>query len=182
MKIPPLIETQRLILKELTLQDLDFIYGHFSNEDVCRYLFDNEPLASIEEAQQIIDFYLDPRQNDRNRWCIVCKETNKSIGTCGFHRWNKTDHIAEIGYDLQREFWGHGYMQEAMRAALEVGFCRMNLNRIEAYTSVENQRSIQMLKKLGFTAEGIVRDKHYFRGVYYDHYCFSILKREWKSE
>lgn len=179
MSIYPIVETDRLILKELTPQDVDFIYKHFSDEDVCRYLFDNEPLTSIEGAQAIIDFYLDPKQNDRNRWCIISKESNERIGTCGYHRWNKTDNIAEIGYDLERESWGHGYMQEAMNAALKVGFNHMNLNRIEAFTYVGNTRSIRMLEKLGFTDEGIIRDKHYFRGAYYDHHCFSILKREW---
>jgi ribosomal-protein-alanine N-acetyltransferase len=182
MGIFPLIETQRLILRELEPQDIDFIYGHFSDDDVCRYLLDNEPLTDINEAQEIMAFYLDPKQNDRNRWCIINKESNRQIGTCGYHRWNKTDNIAEIGYDLERESWGHGYMQEALNAALRIGFCNMSLNRIQAFVYVRNAKSIATLRKLGFIEEGIVRDKHYFRGTYYDHYCFSLLKREWNPD
>ncbi|MCE5313386.1 MAG: GNAT family protein [Armatimonadota bacterium] len=182
MGILSLVETERLILKEFKPQDIDFIYRHFSNEDVCRYLFDCEPLTSIEGAKKIIDFYTDSEQSDRNRWCIISKESNKQIGTCGYHRWDKTNNIAEIGYDLERESWGRGYMQEAIGAALKVGFCNMKLNRVQAFTYVQNARSVKMLKKLGFTAEGIIRDKHYFRGTYYDHYCFSLLKREWNRD
>ncbi|MEN6521450.1 MAG: GNAT family protein [Armatimonadota bacterium] len=179
MSIFSTVETERLILRPLAPQDVDFIYRHFSDEDVCRYLFDAEPLTSIDGAQAIIDFYMSSEKNDRNRWCIINKESNKTIGTCGYHRWDKTNNIAELGYDMERESWGHGYMQEALNAAFKAGFCNTNLNRIEAFTSVENERSIKILKRLGFTEEGIIRDKHYFRGEYYDHYCFSLLRREW---
>ena len=177
----PLLETERLILKKLCPQDVDFIYRHFSNQHVCEFLFDNEPLTSIEGAHAIIDFYADAEQMDRNRWVIFSKESSEPIGTCGYHRWDRADNIAEIGYDLEREFWGHGYMHEAMQAALEVGFDHMHLNRVQAFVSVQNSRSVKVLKRLGFSEEGIIRDKHYFRGAYYDHFCLSLLKREWSA-
>lgn len=179
MSLIPNLETERLILRSLSDSDVQFIYQHFSDDDVCRYLYDSEPLTSIEEAQELIDFYTDPSQDNRNRWCIIEKTSGTSIGTCGFHRWNKVDNIAEIGYDLQGSAWGHGYMSEAMKAALDAGFAHMNLNRIEAFTYVENERSVKLLERLGFMTEGVVRDKHLFRGTYYDHFCCSILRREW---
>ncbi|WP_089744453.1 GNAT family N-acetyltransferase [Gracilibacillus ureilyticus] len=58
----------------------------------------------------------------------------------------------------------------------------MKLNRINAYVALENIQSIKLLKKLGFKNEGVFRDKHYFRGKYYDHYSFSLLKREWDHQ
>jgi ribosomal-protein-alanine N-acetyltransferase len=175
----PEIETPKLRLRNLTLKDTDFIYKHFSNKKVCEYLLDEETFTSLDEAIELVNSYSNPEEKNFNRWGIVRKEDNNLIGTCGFHCWDKTNNIAEIGYDLWHEYWGQGYMAEALEAAIHSGFQNMKLNRIQAYVALENDRSSALLKKLGFTNEGIIRDKHLFHGSYYDHYCFSILKREW---
>ena len=70
-------------------------------------------------------------------------------------------------------------MNEALICAIESGFNNMALNRINASVALENINSIKLLEKLGFKNEGIYRDKHLFRGKYYDHYSFSLLKRDW---
>lgn len=70
-------------------------------------------------------------------------------------------------------------MTESLHRAVKVGFENMGLNRIQAFVYVQNTRSVDLLLRLGFTQEGIIKDKHLFRGRYYDHFCFSLLKREW---
>ena len=70
-------------------------------------------------------------------------------------------------------------MAEALKRALKMGFEDMSLNRIQAFVYVDNIRSVNVLTRLGFSKEGIIRDKHFFRGKYYDHFCFSLLKSEW---
>lgn len=87
--------------------------------------------------------------------------------------------MAEIGYDLWHEYWGNGYMKEALVSAIESGFTNMNLNRINAFVALENENSTKLLENLGFKNEGIFRDKYFFRGNYYDHYSYSLLKRDW---
>jgi ribosomal-protein-alanine N-acetyltransferase len=57
----------------------------------------------------------------------------------------------------------------------------MRLNRIEALVYVENDRSIQLLQRLGFKQEGVLRDYYYLDGKFYDHYLFTLLQMEWKS-
>lgn len=76
---------------------------------------------------------------------------------------------------------GQGYMEEGLVVAIESGFNNMALNRINAFVALENINSIKLLEKLGFKNEGIYRDKHLFRGKYYDHYSFSLLKRDWNQ-
>ncbi|MGM7702378.1 GNAT family N-acetyltransferase [Pseudalkalibacillus sp. Hm43] len=176
----PDLETDRLRLRGINEEDTDFIYRHFSNEMVCKYLYDEEPIANKEEAQELVNSYHDSSAKGYNRWILVKKEDGNSIGTCGFHLWDRTNHIAEIGYDLGHEYWRQGYMKEALKQAIESGFRNMNLNRINAFTAIENEASIQLLKSLGFKNEGIYREKHLFRGQYYDHYSFSLLRREWE--
>ncbi len=176
----PLLETERTELRRITDQDLSFILGHFSDADVCRYMVDAEPPGSAEEAQKIIDWCNGNGNPDsrHNRWLIVLKETGESIGTVGFHNWDRGNHIAEIGYDLSSHHWGKGIMSEVLRCVLAFGFSQMQLNRVQAFVHVQNTASYRMLRKQGFVAEGVIRDKHLFRGEYYDHYLLALLKRD----
>lgn len=176
----PRLDTWRAELRRVTNQDVDFIFSHFSNPDVCRYLVDSEPLSSTEEAQQLIDWcngYGNP-DSRHNRWLITLKETGEPIGTVGFHNWDRTNHIAEIGYDLSSQHWGKGIMSEVLQCVLAFGFDQMQLNRVQAFVHLQNAASYQVLRKLGFVAEGIMRDRHLFRGKYYDHYLLALLKRD----
>ncbi|GEN88193.1 GNAT family N-acetyltransferase [Oceanobacillus sojae] len=111
---------------------------------------------------------------------MVTKDNkHQRIGTCGYDCWDRTNNIAEIGYDLGYEYWGQGYMKETLISAIESGFNNMALNRITAYVALGNINSTRLLERLGFKNEGIYRDKHLFRGKYYDHYSFSLLKSDW---
>lgn len=174
------LETNRLILRELKEEDIDFVYNHFSNEDVCKYLFDEEPLAQREEALEIINWYKDFELKDHNRWAIELKESGRLIGTCGFHCLDRKNNIVEIGYDLNKDYWGRGYMTEALKVSIDVAFNNMQLNRIQAFVYIGNEGSYKLLEKLKFIREGIIRDKHLFRGKYYDHYCYSLIAGDWK--
>ncbi len=175
------IETKRLKLRPLNNGDADFVFAHFSNEDVCRYLFDEEPLGQPEEALDLIGFYHDFESKDNCRWALEHKESGKVIGTCGFHILDRKNNIIEMGYDLNKAYWGQGYMQEALEASIEQAFNSMSINRIQAFVYTGNPGSCRLLEKLHFQQEGIIREKHLFRGEYYDHYCYSLLSRDWNK-
>lgn len=72
-------------------------------------------------------------------------------------------------------------MKEALISAIESGFNNMKLNRINAYVALGNVNLIKLLERLEFKKEGIYREKHLFRGKYYDHYSFSLLKSDWNQ-
>jgi [ribosomal protein S5]-alanine N-acetyltransferase len=178
----PTLQTERLTLREFAASDDEFLFRHFADPDVCRYLYDAEPFTCVEEARRLIEFFAPTENKDRNRWGVCLQESGELIGTCGFMFWDRANRIAELGYDLAHAHWGHGYMPEAVRAALGFAFDELELNRVHAYTSVDNAQSVRLLEKLGFAKEGVVREKHLFRGRYYDHYCFSLLAREWAAQ
>jgi ribosomal-protein-alanine N-acetyltransferase len=103
------------------------------------------------------------------------------IGTVGYHKWEKAYFRAEIGYDLSPDCWGQGYMTEALRAVISHGFERMGLNRIDALVYIHNDRSTQLLQRLGFRQEGLLRDYFCLNGIFFDHYLFALLRREWEG-
>ena len=177
----PDLTTDRLLLRGVAEGDADFLLRQFSDEDVCRYLYDAEPFTSIDEAEELVRFFIDPEGKNRNRWIIVEKASGEPIGTCGYSRWDKQNDLADLGYDLAPAHWRRGYMSEALAAAIGSGFENMGLNRIEAVISVENVASFTLVERLGFRREGVMRERHLFGGTYYDHYLYSLLAREWRG-
>jgi [ribosomal protein S5]-alanine N-acetyltransferase len=85
----------------------------------------------------------------------------------------------EIGYDLGKKYWRHGYMTEVLKRVLTFGFETMGLYRIEAFTNIDAIPSINLLNKLGFKEDGILRGYSSIHGEYVDQRCFSLLKKEW---
>ena len=179
LNFPPL-ETARLLLRPLVQDDLEFLFRHFSDPQVYRYLLDDDPVTTRAEAQAILDFYVPQLDKPYNRWLIVRKNDGRPIGTCGFHKWQKKHCHAEIGYDLEAASWGQGYMREALRAALRHGFVEMGLNRIEAMVYPDNLASLRLLQHLGFQKEGLLRQSTRQNDRFYDHWLLALLHAEWK--
>jgi ribosomal-protein-alanine N-acetyltransferase len=164
------LETERLLLKIIGNDDRDFIYNMFSNDIVNQYLFDAEPLTDISGADEIINFYVEPEPRNHNRWIIIRKFDNVKMGTCGFHCWDRNNKIVDIGYDLKYEFWGNGYMKEAIKKLIEIAKNKMKIEKINACIYTENKKSINLVKKLNFELNGtkneIFRGKEYLHNLY----------------
>lgn len=165
------LETERLILKNIGSEDRDFILKQFSDAAINQYLFDAEPLSNLVEADEIIDFYVQPEPRWQHRWILILKSNGSKIGTCGFHCWDKNNSSVEIGYDLQKEHWGHGLMTEALKEILSFALNSMDIKRIDAHIYADNKKSVTISQKLGFKFNGktkiyIFRDKEYLHNIY----------------
>lgn len=164
------IETERLLLKNISFEDRDFIFNQFSDDVVNRYLFDAEPLTTIEGADEIINFYIEPEPRLQHRWIIIRKSDGIKMGTCGFHCWNQLDGKVDVGYDLKENFGGKGYMHEAMKAIIAFAIDKMHVKKIGACIYIDNQRSIHLVENLGFVLSGssyeLFRDKKYLHNRY----------------
>lgn len=147
----PSLETERFNLRILSDQDTEAVFEHFSDEEVTRYL-DIEPCKDRKEAEEIIRFHL---LDSGCRWATFEKGTNQFMGTCGFHCLRRTneDFIAEVGYDLAKAYWGKGLMEEGLKEVLAFGFATMGLTVIDATVDHKNERSLKLMKKLGFVKE-----------------------------
>ncbi|MHA1648003.1 MAG: GNAT family N-acetyltransferase [Promethearchaeota archaeon] len=178
MKLPT-ITTKRLIIRPLKESDMIFFERHYSNPLIQKYT-----LLHFRNQDEIRDFYLrgcDLTKSDQFRLLLVLKEMNQEIGSVVFEHWDKHHNSSEIGYDLAPEFWGKGLMIEALNSILDFVFSEMMVNRLEATTNPTNHRSIKLLKKIGFTQEGILLQKYYFNGSYHDELLFSLLEEDWNK-
>ncbi len=167
------LETKRLLLRGVCPGDRDFIFRQFSDPDVTRFLYDEEPFADIAEADGLIAFYTAPEPRAQHRWVLTRKDTGERVGTCGFHAWDAARGYAEIGYDLAPRFRGRGLMTEALQAALRFAREDMRLRKIALHIAPENARSLALAERLGFekTPETV---EYRFRGVDIPHVVYAL--------
>jgi len=179
----PQLETRRLILRQLTPEDVTALLKHFGNPEVVKFLEMN-PLKTIHQANEWLkwmqSFFA---SKDGLRWGVVLKEGDGSvIGSAGLGGWNREANYAEIGYDIVRPYWRQGYGTEVARALVEFAWEHMNLNRIEAEIVAGNEASSHILKKLGFKQEGVLRQRVFKGGQYWDVLLFGLLRHEYIPE
>jgi ribosomal-protein-alanine N-acetyltransferase len=179
----PRIETTRLLLREVTIDDVDAVFNHFSDAEMLKYT-DFEPLKSKKQAEDLITWGIDIYTGKEGIfWGIIEKESNTFTGTIHYVK-KEGDRVdcAEITYDLARDYWGRGFMLEALQGTLPYVFGVMGITRIETTVHVQNFKSAVVLTKTGFHMEGILRDDKSFHGIYGDVMVFSLLKKDWKKQ
>lgn len=173
----PQLETQDLILRETKFSDAEAVFKIFRDEKVTKY-HDFDTATSIEQAKWLINRRAERyRKQQAIRWGIAKKQDNIIIGSCGLSI--KNSFLAELGYELASEHWQQGIMTEALQAVIAWGFYQLGLNRIEAMVMQENVASIQLLKKLLFLEEGLLREYGFWKGKFHDLKIYSLLRREY---
>ena len=176
----PVLSTPRLRLRDIAASDAERLYSVWTDPLVIEYLV-LEPFTGLEQTFEMISLLQGLRSSGEGiRWAIIRGEDELVLGTCGFHNWKKEHARAEMGYELDSRMWRRGLMSEAVSAALAYGFAKMELNRVEAFVTAGNERSLGFLEKTGFTLEGTLRGYEFARGRYQDQWVFSLLKEEWE--
>ena len=175
----PTLTTSRFYLRQIQPTDAEALFAIRSDREVTAS-YGQEPQQFLDEAreliQQIQGYY---EQRDAIFWGITLKGEDTVIGTVTFWNFGHGFHCAEIGYELHRGYWRQGIMAEAIAAILTYGFTEMNLHRVEANPGAENTASRSLLLKLGFTFEGNLRQRYFFRGHFEDAHYFGLLEEEW---
>ncbi|HML06235.1 MAG TPA: GNAT family protein [Methanobacterium sp.] len=175
----PEIYTERLYLRKISINDAETLFRFWSDPEVTKNL-NVATFKNIEQAFSLIRLLNSLYSSKEGiRWVITIRKTNEIIGTCGYNSWIKKSSRGEIGYELGKKYWGNGYGTEAIAEIINYGFKKMNLNRIEAFTVPEATSSINLLKKLGFKKEGLLREYGYWNRKYHDENIYSLLKNDW---
>ncbi|WP_342567121.1 GNAT family protein [Psychrobacillus sp. FSL K6-4046] len=178
----PIIETERLILRKATEQDSDDILELYANENVVEHM-PLDPFTSIEDAKGEISWYEKIFLEQTGlRWVIEEKVNKKVIGTCGYLNYEVEHNRIEIGYDLSPESWGKGIMTETLKAVIHFAFSELNVNKIEAQITSENDASLHLVSKLGFHRDGVLREHEFEKGRYIDLVIYSLLAREYTNK
>jgi ribosomal-protein-alanine N-acetyltransferase len=147
-----MLETERLLFRKATWDDLDAIIEMRSDEDFVRYL-GGKKLQTPEFIKKRLGFYIECYEKFGFGFCaMIYKPDNRFIGMSGLQPLEDTGEI-EVGYNMMKEYWGRGIGTEAARAWLEYGFNSVGLERIVAVAQPENTGSWRIMKKLGMKYE-----------------------------
>ncbi len=176
----PSLATQRLLLRQIRPDDAAALFTLFSDEEAMRF-YGRAPHRSLEETREWIGrIQAGYARRESFQWGITRKGEDRVIGTCTFFHFDEGFHRAETGYALHRAFWRQGIVSEAMSAVLAYGFTELGLHRVEAMIDIANEASKALLLKLGFSYEGNLRQRFFFRNRFEDEHYFGLLKDEWQ--
>lgn len=155
----PVLQTERLLLRQLRSGDDKEIFALRSNENVNKYL-GRKGSQSINDAKNFIQTINEKsRNNDGVYWAITLTDSDELIGTVCLFNIPEDYSKAEIGYELLPRFQGKGFMQEAVSEVIRFAFQQLGVRAIEACTHAHNQRSTLLLEKLNF-AKGSALDEN----------------------
>jgi ribosomal-protein-alanine N-acetyltransferase len=153
---PPILETERLRLTPLTEADAPLIFTLMRDAEVMAFwdvpeTDDPDIIANI-VAGQVAEM----AEAKAVYWALHALEDGRFVGVCDLSEIDRRHKRAEVGFMLGRDAWGHGYAFEAMRAVQAYAAAR-GLRRLLARTHLGNRRSDNLLEKLGFVEEGLLR-------------------------
>lgn len=175
---PPTIDLGALRLRPLCATDARALYAYLREPVVTELT--SYPVVTLTLVETIIE-------RSRNRWTagelgkwgIALPHDEQIIGTCGFNDTSLSHRWAELAFELAPRYWGNGLMRQAVAGILKWTFQQDRVDRVHAYVRVDNQRSKQLLERMGFTHEGCLRNYRVCRGKPYDFNIYSLLRSEW---
>ncbi|WP_242271232.1 GNAT family N-acetyltransferase [Bacillus cereus group sp. BfR-BA-01310] len=163
LDVPLQIETDRLILRA-PLQAGEGNVVHQAIKDsineLKQWLFLFQSIPTVEETEILLrNAHIDFLKRESFRYLIYHKETNDFVGTASLHGINWSISKCEIGYWINTQFSGNGYMTETVSALTNLGFQSFKFRRIEIRCECTNTKSRTIPEKLGFELEGILRNE-----------------------
>lgn len=151
-----ILETERLILREIEESDDAFILDLLNQPSFIKYIGDRN-VRTLEEARDFIEsrYRQSYRDNGFGLYAVEIKDMNILIGMCGFVRRDSLPD-ADIGFAFLPEFERKGYAFESASAVMEYGREELGLTRVLAITTQDNESSGRLLEKLGFKLDGLI--------------------------
>ncbi len=188
----PRMETERLILRQITdspsdgKDSLEFINDY----SVYRYwgLYDESkdtngrrrPKKKIKLDYHYNATMKEYRAKRELTWLMELKDTHKVIGEIVLYDF-RLGQQADIGYRINRDYWGKGFAPEAGQAVIKVAFELLDLTRIQLRCFADNHGSVRVAQKLKFTQEGFIK-KGAIINVMTDYYIFGLLKEDYETQ
>lgn len=174
----PVLETPRLRLRGYRADDVEAMFALYSDPRVMRY-WSFPPWTTMAQAQAYLERALAETASGRVLpWAIAGREDDRLLGTATLYALNSEQRRAEIGYSLAPECQGRGLASEALRAVLAQAFDGMGLGRVEADVDPRNTASCQLLERLGFRHEGLLRARWHVAGETCDTAFYGLLAPE----
>lgn len=172
----PVIETERLILRRITNDDVNEVFELRSNPETMKYI--PRPLVkTAEDALEHIGMIEEKIiSNEGINWGITLKGNSELLGIIGYYRMQPENYRAEIGYILLPNFHGKGIITEAVKRLITYGFDDLKLHSIEAVIDPENHASEKVLQKCNFIKEAHLKECQFYEGKFLDQVIYSLLR------
>lgn len=172
------LKSKRLILKEVTPNDIENIHRLYSFPEIDEYNTLGIP-KNIEETEEIVRSMMEAQKAETRKsysWKIVKKDSGEFIGMAGMTLSANRFRLGEISYELLPSQWRQGYATEVAKLLIKSGFDDFNLHKVEAGVATENIHSIRVLEKAGMMREGLRRKILPIRGEWKDNYLYAIVE------
>lgn len=149
-----ILETKRLLLRRLEIDDLEPLFKLYSDPEIRKYF--PEGVLSFEDTKEELEWFLNghPRHPELGLWATIHKPSGKFIGRCGLLPWkiDGQDEV-EIAYLIDKDFWNQGLATEAAQAIREYAFTKLGLSRLICLIDPDNLASQRIAEKTGMTVE-----------------------------
>ena len=176
----PEIFTECLLLREFVHTDFADVFAYESNAEVVRYVAYGP--YTEEECRQDLNWHIAHQQDPQRRFYYLAMELvaeKRVIGFCGLKFKEGSHQEAELSYAMNRDYWGQGYMSEAVEALVDFAFRELAVHRVSGRCCPENISSARVMEKIGMKQEGHLRENLHFKGRWWDTLIFGILNHEW---
>lgn len=168
---------ERVYLRNFTSADWKAVHKYAADPVVVQY-FSWGPNTPEETLNFVSAAAISGERQPRQRYdlAIIHREDETLIGGCGLYIQANRSFEAEIGYCLQRPYWGRGIGTEVALLLVNFAFSKLNLHRVFATCDPHNVASIRILEKVGLKREGLMRGHMQRGGKWADSYLYAILK------
>ncbi len=178
----PQLQGRRVRLRGPRPDDADALFALFSDPRVMRY-WSRGPMAGRSEAEGLVAEILEAfAQRSMLNWVVATRDGDAVIGTCTLFRFEPRHRRAELGYALRSDHWGRGLAREATGLALDWAFRVLALHRVEADIDPRNDASRALLQRLGFSSEGLLRQRFFVGNDVSDTELFGLLAQDWRRQ
>jgi len=179
-EVYPTLETERLNLTQIMDDDAQRFHEIRTNSKVLEFLDrdpDKDVVATLKKLREITQSRL---ENKSVNWGLRLKTSGELIGDLGIWRLDKLHFRGEVGYSMHPDFHGKGLMTEALNRVLDYAFQEVKFHSLCANTHPNNERSMALLKRVGFKQEAYFTENYYYNGKFGDSRIFSLLER-WRK-
>lgn len=171
----PVLETERLVLRERVPGDAEALHPGFADPELMRY-WSSAPHTGIEQTREMFTFIV---PGAWRCWAITLKGDDTAIGFIAAGE-KRQGNVTEIGYMLMRAHWRQGIVREAVSAVIDQIFAE-GQRRVFADTDPDNAASRALLERLGFKLEGYLRDEWETHLGVRDTTLYGLLRSEWEA-
>jgi ribosomal-protein-alanine N-acetyltransferase len=179
---PGSIDSQRLSVRLVTEGDLPALL-EVNGDETATALLPYKTWRSLDDARAWYERMAGIQATGLAlQFVVVAKDSGNAIGTCLLFRFDEGSARVELGYVLGRAHWGRGLMREALAALLDQAFAGMGVRRVEAEVDPRNVASAGLLRRLGFSREGLLRQRWVTKGEANDVEMYGLLRSDWPPD